>query len=154
MSNPSLASPPPTQTYALLSFPSPDILLVTFNRPQSLNCVNVASSWELHALFTWFDNEPSLRVAIVTGFGRAFCAGADLKGRFIVYFLELVYVCSIGNDCRDPKPYLLTTVIANKVLLGYRMGQVQPVRCEKRKAAVRVWCPITQDRKEGKSIIR
>jgi hypothetical protein len=110
MSNPSLASPPPTQTYALLSFPSPDILLVTFNRPESLNCVNVASSWELDALFTWFDNEPSLCVAIVTGSGRAFCAGADLKGRFIIYFLEsLIFkrghphtYALLGIDCKDP----------------------------------------------------
>ena len=99
MSSPSLASPPPTQTYALLSFPSPNILFVTFNRPQSLNCVNVASSWELDALFTWFDNEPSLRVAIVTGSGRAFCAGADLKGRFIVSLLEFeVFTGMIGNS--------------------------------------------------------
>src|ERR1700733_6984462 len=98
MSSPSLASPPPTQTYALLSFPSPNILFVTFNRPQSLNCVNVASSWELDALFTWFDNEPSLRVAIVTGSGRAFCAGADLKGRFIGSLLESeVFAGIIGN---------------------------------------------------------
>jgi enoyl-CoA hydratase/carnithine racemase len=100
MSNPSSASLPPTQTYALLSFPSPNTLLVTFNRPLSLNCVNVASSWELDALFTWFDNEPSLRVAIVTGSGRAFCAGADLKGRFIVSLLESeVLTGMIGIAC-------------------------------------------------------
>ena len=34
---------------------------------------------ELHALYDWFDNEPSLRVAVVTGKGRAWSAGADLK---------------------------------------------------------------------------
>lgn len=34
---------------------------------------------ELHALYDWFDNEPSLRVAVVTGQGRAWSAGADLK---------------------------------------------------------------------------
>jgi len=157
MSTPSLASPPPTQTYALLSFPSPNILLVTFNRPRSLNCVNVASSWELDALFTWFDNEPSLCVAIVTGSGRAFCAGADLKGRFTVSFPEsLIFEGSnwymyvlLGNDCKDPN---LTSqwLLLTKFLLGYRMEQVQSVRCQKRNAAVRVWCPVTQDRKESK----
>lgn len=34
---------------------------------------------ELHALYDWFDNEPSMRVAVVTGQGRAWSAGADLK---------------------------------------------------------------------------
>lgn len=34
---------------------------------------------ELHALYDWFDNEPTLRCAVVTGQGRAWSAGADLK---------------------------------------------------------------------------
>jgi len=33
----------------------------------------------LHSLFEWYDNEPTLRCCIITGSGRAFCAGADLK---------------------------------------------------------------------------
>lgn len=86
MSNTFSTSPPP-QSYAVLAFPLPGVLLVTFNRPKSLNCVNIASSWELDELFKWFDNEPSLRVAVVTGAERAFCAGADLKGRMTVVFL-------------------------------------------------------------------
>lgn len=36
----------------------------------------------MDAIWRWFDEEPSLRVGIVTGEGRAFCAGADLKGGF------------------------------------------------------------------------
>jgi enoyl-CoA hydratase/carnithine racemase len=76
---PSFHTAPPTQTYAQISFPTPHILLVSFNRPKSLNCMNIASQWELHGLFEWYDTEPSLRVAVVTGTGRAFCAGADLK---------------------------------------------------------------------------
>jgi enoyl-CoA hydratase/carnithine racemase len=38
-----------------------------------------ATHHELQSLFTWLDDEPLLRVAIITGAGRAFCAGADLK---------------------------------------------------------------------------
>ncbi len=35
--------------------------------------------WQLDALFGWFEDEPSLRVAIITGQGeKAFCAGSDL----------------------------------------------------------------------------
>ncbi|OJJ46694.1 hypothetical protein ASPZODRAFT_132812 [Penicilliopsis zonata CBS 506.65] len=70
---------PPTPEYALLSFPTPQILLVTLNRPRSLNCINTKGHQELHAIWEWMDSEPSLRVGILTGAGRAFCAGADLK---------------------------------------------------------------------------
>lgn len=80
MAKPSnFATQPPPQSYARISFPEKYILLVTFNRPRDLNCINMSSHYELDALFTWYDNEPTLRCAIVTGAGRAFCAGADLK---------------------------------------------------------------------------
>jgi len=36
-------------------------------------------NWELEGLFTWYDNEPTLRCAVITGEGtKAFCAGSDL----------------------------------------------------------------------------
>lgn len=71
---------PPSLSYARLGFPAPHVLLVTLSRPQSLNCINSAGNQELDRVWTWLDREPSLRVGIVTGEGRAFCAGADLKG--------------------------------------------------------------------------
>ena len=44
-----------------------------------MNSLPSASHWEADALLSWFDNEPSLRVAIITGAGKkAFCAGQDL----------------------------------------------------------------------------
>jgi len=76
---PTFASPPPHQTYALVSFPTPNVLLATLNRPKALNCINQEGHYELHKLWEWLDDEPSLRVGIITGAGRAFCAGADLK---------------------------------------------------------------------------
>jgi enoyl-CoA hydratase/carnithine racemase len=71
--------PPPESSFYILSYPSPYTILITFNRPASLNCVSTLTSYELDALFAWYDANPGLRCAIVTGAGRAFCAGADLK---------------------------------------------------------------------------
>ncbi|CEL01242.1 Putative Enoyl-CoA hydratase (AFU_orthologue; AFUA_2G10650) [Aspergillus calidoustus] len=71
--------PPPQPQYSKLSFPAPHILLVTLSRPKDLNCINSTGNTELHAIWEWLDDEPSLRVGIITGEGRAFCAGADLK---------------------------------------------------------------------------
>ncbi|KAK7428258.1 hypothetical protein QQZ08_005155 [Neonectria magnoliae] len=70
---------PPPQTYGLVSFPAQHLMLVVFNRPRMLNAMTSAGQYELEALFSWYDGEPSLRCAIVTGAGRAFCSGMDLK---------------------------------------------------------------------------
>jgi enoyl-CoA hydratase/carnithine racemase len=70
--------PPATPSY-LLSYPAPHVILITINRPTRMNSLPYASHWEADALIQWFDAEPSLRVAVVTGAGdKAFCAGQDL----------------------------------------------------------------------------
>ncbi|RAL11610.1 enoyl-CoA hydratase/isomerase family protein [Aspergillus homomorphus CBS 101889] len=73
------APSPPTAKYALLSFPLPHILLVTLNRPRDLNCINSQGHAELAAIWEWMDANPAIRVGVLTGSGKAFCAGADLK---------------------------------------------------------------------------
>ncbi|KAJ5143805.1 uncharacterized protein N7515_002592 [Penicillium bovifimosum] len=75
----SFKTQPPSPATAILTFPSPHVLLVTLNRPRDLNCINGQGHADLHAVWEWLDEEPSLRVGILTGKGRAFCAGADLK---------------------------------------------------------------------------
>ena len=71
-------SPQDLQT-TLLSLPTPSVLLVCINRPKQLNSLNIEASYELDAVFQWFDREQRLRVAVLAGVGKAFCVGADLK---------------------------------------------------------------------------
>jgi enoyl-CoA hydratase/carnithine racemase len=71
--------PPPPQGSALLSYPTPEILLITLNRPHARNSLPFQAHWELSLLFDWVDAHPTILVAILTGAGDCFCAGQDLK---------------------------------------------------------------------------
>lgn len=55
------------------------IAYITLNRPDALNSLNDGLNDELGAIWSDFADDPAVDVAIVTGAGRAFCAGADLK---------------------------------------------------------------------------
>lgn len=73
-----IASPPASSTFSL-SFPTPYILLITINRERQMNSIPLKAHWEGELIMQWFDLEPSLRVAIITGSGKkAFCSGQDL----------------------------------------------------------------------------
>ncbi|MGE0830729.1 MAG: enoyl-CoA hydratase/isomerase family protein [Hyphomonadaceae bacterium] len=54
-------------------------LWVTLNRPQSLNALNNRMVVELRTLFTELYWNREIRVVVLGGAGRAFCAGLDLK---------------------------------------------------------------------------
>ena len=56
------------------------ILTLTLNRPDQLNAFTVRMMHELIDAFDRADADDAVRVIIVTGAGRAFCAGADLSG--------------------------------------------------------------------------
>ncbi len=55
------------------------VAIVTMNRPDALNALSRALRAELVKTFTDLAQEESVRVAILTGAGRAFTAGVDLK---------------------------------------------------------------------------
>lgn len=76
---PTLSSPPPTVPHVTVSFPAQHVLLVTLNRPKQLNAISRPMHFALEKLWDWYDEEASLRCAVLTGTGRAFCAGQDLK---------------------------------------------------------------------------
>ena len=52
---------------------------LTLDRPERLNAMNRTMLRELVDVARWFDEQREVRVVIVSGAGRAFCAGADLK---------------------------------------------------------------------------
>ena len=59
------------------------IAVVTLNRPDKMNASTDIMYEELLDCFGVVDGDPDVRVMIITGAGKAFCAGADLKDRFL-----------------------------------------------------------------------
>lgn len=57
-----------------------EITTVTLDRPDVLNTLNVDLVRDLTAALDEIDRDPGCRVVILTGSGRAFCAGLDLSG--------------------------------------------------------------------------
>ncbi len=55
------------------------VALVTLNRPEALNAMNAELIAGLHDAFESLRHDRSCRVIVLTGAGRAFCAGLDLR---------------------------------------------------------------------------
>ncbi len=69
------------QTYeTLLTEIEDGVLTITLNRPDKLNAFNPAMSRDMLDIFGRINEDDAIRAVIVTGAGRAFCAGADISG--------------------------------------------------------------------------
>lgn len=60
------------------------LAIVTLNRPQRLNAMNLDLLRDLKAAAAALESDTSIRAAVLTGAGRAFCSGADLMGADLV----------------------------------------------------------------------
>src|SRR5258708_25308590 len=55
------------------------VLIVTMNRPEARNALSGPMLARMKLAWDEVDADPEIRVAILTGAGGSFCAGADLK---------------------------------------------------------------------------
>lgn len=98
------------------------VATITYNRPGSLNAVNAGMRRSLNEAFTRFREEEDAWVGIVTGAGRAFCAGADMRdgagstGEFRGTFWEKPTANSFESGWEIFKPVIAAV---NGYCLGY-----------------------------------
>jgi enoyl-CoA hydratase/carnithine racemase len=64
------------------------IATLTLNRPDALNAFNVTMARELEQIFSTDATDDAVRAVVVTGSGRAFCAGMDLSAEGNVFGLD------------------------------------------------------------------
>ncbi len=55
------------------------VMVITLNRPDAMNAINGALSHGVWNAITELDQDPDLTAGVITGNGRAFCSGMDLK---------------------------------------------------------------------------
>lgn len=83
--------------------------IFTLNRPEALNALSDSLREEFHACMTDFNADPAMRAGIVTGAGRAFCAGGDLKemARHRLHLEEQKRtVVTLGQFGRSARPFI------------------------------------------------
>lgn len=56
------------------------VATITLNRPENMNALDFATSQEFQECLTQLSLDSSVRALIITGRGRGFCAGGDVKG--------------------------------------------------------------------------
>ena len=75
--------------YTTLDYAVADrVLTLTLNRPERLNAFTVTMADELEHAFRRASDDDEVRAIIVTGAGRAFCAGMDLAAAGNVFGLD------------------------------------------------------------------
>lgn len=103
------------------------VATITYNRPEALNAIDAGLRADLNAAFARFRDEEEAWVAIVTGAGRAFCVGADMRnvagaaGDFAGTFWERPTVNSFESGWEIFKPVIAAV---NGHCLGYGLTMV------------------------------
>ena len=116
------------------------VATITYNRPEALNAVNADMRRGLNDAFSRFRDDEAAWVAIVTGAGRAFCAGGDLRdgagsiGEFEGTFWEKPTINSFESGWEIFKPVIAAV---NGYCLGYGLTLV-------------TWCDFVDRQRPGR----
>jgi enoyl-CoA hydratase/carnithine racemase len=103
------------------------VATITYNRPDAMNAINGEMRADLNAAFARFRDEEDAWIGIVTGAGRAFCAGADVRdgagstGTFAGTFWEKPTINSFESGWEIFKPVIAAV---NGYCLGYGLTLV------------------------------
>jgi enoyl-CoA hydratase/carnithine racemase len=101
----------------LVEDPAPHVRQLTLNRPEQLNAMTAELCEALHAEVRAIAADRACRAVIITGAGRGFCAGLDLRG----------YGAAPGNDGSDePRDRLTNQQHMSTLVLALR-ALPQPV---------------------------
>lgn len=101
----------------LVDDPAPHVRRLTLNRPAELNAMSSELCEALHEELRRTSLERSVRAVVLTGAGRGFCAGVDLRG----------YGAAPGNDGSDePRDRLINQEHMSTLVTGLR-ALPQPV---------------------------
>ena len=95
--------------------------IVTVNRPAVLNALNYESYTEFHTLFQEIEDDPDVRVVILTGSGqKAFIAGVDVTGMKDKNSIEINDFIAVARGANDRVYTLSKPVIA--AINGFALG--------------------------------
>jgi enoyl-CoA hydratase len=107
---------------------------VTLNRPDKLNAINREMDQELKSYFASIENDDDVRVIILRGAGRGFCAGLDLQGpredfsdSAAVLRSQRVSSQLIAKMSRVPQP-IVSLVHGAACGLGFALALVSDIR--------------------------
>lgn len=120
-----------TSFEALLYQTDGPVAVITLNRPEKMNAWNATMAAELSAALQQADADDTVRAVVITGAGRAFCAGADLERGGDTFK---------GRDrapAERPAPQVYPWQIGKPVIAamngaGVGVGMTYPMLCDQR----------------------
>jgi 2-(1,2-epoxy-1,2-dihydrophenyl)acetyl-CoA isomerase len=100
---------PPTSPTVLLEVIG-GVATVTLNRPEAMNALDIATKQLLLATLRQVAEDPAVRCVVLTGTGRAFCVGQDLKEHVDLLSHQDAVLWSTVSEHYNPIVELLSTM--------------------------------------------